>query len=256
MGAGSSFSTGGGSGRGYAGQREAGYGAGYSGQGRGSYGGRGGFGSDDFAQEAYGQGFSGNEGRGFGYGSDYGRGGRSTYGGGGYGGGDYGREGQGQRDRGRERGLWERASDEVASWFGDRDAERRREQDYRGRGPKGYRRSDDRVREDVNDRLSDDSYVDASDIDVSVSNGEVTLSGTVDSRSARRRAEDIAENVSGVSYVQNNIRVQQTGSTSSSTQSLGTGTTTGVSPTGSIGTTGTGMGTGSGTGSSGTTGRS
>lgn len=36
-------------------------------------------------------------------------------------------------DRGRrdERGFWDRASDEVASWFGDDDAERRRRQDTR-----------------------------------------------------------------------------------------------------------------------------
>ena len=41
-----------------------------------------------------------------------------------------------------ERGFIERATDEVSSWLGDREAERRREQDYRGRGPKGYKRSD------------------------------------------------------------------------------------------------------------------
>lgn len=36
------------------------------------------------------------------------------------------------RGRGRdERGFWDRASDEVASWFGDDDAERRRRQDTR-----------------------------------------------------------------------------------------------------------------------------
>ena len=172
-----------------------------------------------------------------------------------YGGGDYGREGYGHRDqRGGERGLWERASDEVASWFGDRDAERRRQEDYRGRGPKGYRRSDDRIREDVNDRLADDSLVDATEVEVSVSNGEVTLSGTVDSRDARRRAEDIAEGVSGVSYVQNNLRVQRGGG-----GVTGIGTGTGSTTTGSsgvmaapgAGTTGT-LGTGSGTGRTGT----
>lgn len=121
--------------------------------------------------------------------------------------GDYGTGYRGHEDR--DRGAWDRASDEVSSWFGDRDAERRREIDHRGRGPKGYRRSDERIREDVSDRLAEDPYVDASDIEVGVANGEVTLTGTVDSRQARRRAEDIAESVSGVSYVQNNIRVRQ-----------------------------------------------
>jgi osmotically-inducible protein OsmY len=101
----------------------------------------------------------------------------------------------------------------VSSWFGDDEAERRRERDkqlagqHRGKGPKGYHRSDERIREDVSDRLSDDDYVDASDVDVQVNNAEVILSGTVDSREAKRRAEEIAERISGVSNVENRIRV-------------------------------------------------
>ncbi len=112
---------------------------------------------------------------------------------------------------GSERGFIDRATDEVSAWLGDREAERRREQDYRGRGPKGYKRSDQRIQEDVNDRLADDPYLDASDVEVTVSAAEVTLSGSVDSRRARRRAEDLVEQVSGVSYVQNNIRVRSDG---------------------------------------------
>ena len=79
---------------------------------------------------------------------------------------------------------------------------------HRGRGPRNYQRSDDRIREDVNQRLTDDPYVDASDIEVGVENREVTLTGTVASRSDKRRAEDIADSVSGVTHVQNNLRVQ------------------------------------------------
>jgi len=118
---------------------------------------------------------------------------------------DYGNRGYGSR----ERDWWDRATDEVSSWFGDEDAQRRRKMDeHRGRGPKNYSRSDDRIREDVSDRLTDDPLVDASDIDVSVSNQEVTLSGTVASRNERRLAEEVAEQVSGVKYVQNNLRVK------------------------------------------------
>lgn len=112
-----------------------------------------------------------------------------------------------------ERGWWERAKDEVKSWAGDEDAERRRRMDearsHYGRGPKGYTRSDERIREDVSDRLTEDWVVDASDVDVSVSSGEVTLNGTVDSRRAKRRAEDCADSISGVRHVQNNLRVRQ-----------------------------------------------
>jgi osmotically-inducible protein OsmY len=152
--------------------------------------------SADFGEEAYGPGFVGNEGRGYGYG--YGGEGYRGYNDESYGGGAYG--------SGR-RGWWGRTADQMASWFGDEEAQWRLEQDHRGRGPKGYRRCDDRILEDVSGRLADDPRVDASEIEVGVSGGEVTLSGTVDSREARRRAEDVAERVSGVAYVQNNLRV-------------------------------------------------
>jgi osmotically-inducible protein OsmY len=137
---------------------------------------------------------------------------------------DYGEpyrgQGYGHGFAGQERGWWDRTSDEVSSWFGDDEARRRREMDaqdrgHRGRGPKGYVRSDERIREDVCDRLSDDPMVDASEVEVAVAGGEVTLAGTVNSREERRRAEDCAERVSGVSHVQNNLRVSSTSSTTS-----------------------------------------
>lgn len=129
-----------------------------------------------------------------------------------------------------DRGFWDRAADEVSSWFGDEDAERRRRMDerqsHRGRGPRNYTRSDDRIREDVSDRLSDDPYVDASDVEVAVSGGEVTLSGTVDGRTAKRRAEDCAEAVSGVRHVQNNLRVRERSDQGLANASLSQPTTT------------------------------
>ncbi|WP_051558869.1 BON domain-containing protein [Allorhizobium undicola] len=109
-----------------------------------------------------------------------------------------------------DRGFVDRASDEIASWFGDEQAERRREMDQnRGKGPRGYKRTDARILEDVNDRLSEDAAVDASDIEVQVVEGDVTLSGEVANRYEKRRAEDIADSISGVVNVQNNIRVKR-----------------------------------------------
>ena len=161
---------------------------------------------------------------------------------------DYDRDRYGQGD---ERGWWDRASDAVASWFGDEEAERRRHQDQqrehrRGRGPKGYRRSDERIKEDVNDRLSDDYYIDASEVEVAVTNTEVTLTGTVNSREDKRRAEDIAESVSGVTNVENRLRVKQgrygdysSTSTGASMGTAGTGANTGTGASGITGTPGT-----------------
>jgi osmotically-inducible protein OsmY len=93
------------------------------------------------------------------------------------------------------------------------------------RGPKGYKRSDERIREDVNDRLAEQHEVDPSEIEVAVSNGDVTLTGTVNSRHEKFLAEEIADDVSGVNDVQNQLRVRReqqqsqtarTGETSSS----------------------------------------
>ncbi len=138
-----------------------------------------------------------------GSGSDYG----SEFRGSGYG-------ASGNRGSSDERrGFVDRAGDEVRSWFGDEGAERRRAMDeHRGKGPKGYQRSDARIEEDVNDRLSDDPALDASNITVLVKESEVTLSGFVSSRYDKRRAEDIAEDISGVRHVQNNLRVNMSSS--------------------------------------------
>lgn len=76
-----------------------------------------------------------------------------------------------------------------------------------GKGPSGYTRSDERIREDVCDRLTDDPYVDATNIEVAVQGGEVTLSGVVERRDEKRRAEDVVERVSGVREVSNRLRI-------------------------------------------------
>lgn len=113
------------------------------------------------------------------------------------------------RARSEGRSFLDRTREELASLFGAgrRDDEpQRREGDFRGTGPKGYRRSDDRIREDVHDRLTEDSWLDASGIEVSVHEGEVTLDGKVRTRADKRRAEDLVEHVSGVGHVQNNLR--------------------------------------------------
>jgi hypothetical protein len=94
--------------------------------------------------------------------------------------------------------------------FGDTQRESTRGR-FTGRGPKGYTRSDDRIREDVSDRLEQHGEIDASEIEVRVASGEVTLTGTVDDRRAKRLAEDIIESCPGVKQVHNQIRVQGNG---------------------------------------------
>jgi BON domain len=76
-----------------------------------------------------------------------------------------------------------------------------------GLGPRGWRRPDARIEEDVNEALTRDPDLDATDIEVRVEDGEVTLSGAVRDRSAKRRAEDDAEVCSGVRDVHNRLIV-------------------------------------------------
>lgn len=87
-------------------------------------------------------------------------------------------------------------------WFRDQV-----EESFRGVGPRGYRRPDERILDDVCERLTVDPYVDASEIEVEVRDGEVSLTGTVHSRSAKRLAEDLAESAPGVRDVQNRLRI-------------------------------------------------
>lgn len=75
------------------------------------------------------------------------------------------------------------------------------------RNPKNYRRSDERIREDICDRLSVSDEVDPVDIEVTVANGEVTLTGTVQTRAMKFFAEELADEVPGVHDVHNQLRV-------------------------------------------------
>lgn len=112
---------------------------------------------------------------------------------------------QGGEDQPRHTGGRHQTGNEA--W---RDGEPRRG-GFRGHGPKGYRRSDERVTEDLCERLSEDDEVDASNISVEVRDGVATLTGSVPDRRMKHRAEDIAEHCSGVDDIDNRIRVVRQG---------------------------------------------
>lgn len=81
---------------------------------------------------------------------------------------------------------------------------------YRGKGPASYKRSDERISEDLHECLTEHSRVDASEIDIEVVKGKVTLSGFVPDRWMKFAAEEMAERVKGVEDIENKIRVQKT----------------------------------------------
>ena len=80
---------------------------------------------------------------------------------------------------------------------------------FTGYGPKNYVRADTRIHEDVCERITADPFVDATDIDVRVTSGEVSLEGVVRTRDQKRRAEDAAASVPGVRDVHNRLRLEQ-----------------------------------------------
>src|SRR5690606_12094290 len=72
-----------------------------------------------------------------------------------------------------------------------------------------YKRSDDKMIEEVNQRLEQDGGIDASEIEVSCKDSIVTLKGKVEDRRSKRRAEECAEDIYGVQDVMNLLTVDQ-----------------------------------------------
>lgn len=85
--------------------------------------------------------------------------------------------------------------------------ERRLRGQFEGRGPKGYVRSDERILEEIHDRLREHGEVDATNVTVRVVDREVTLEGTVEDRRTKRLAEDVAASVRGVLDVHNRLKI-------------------------------------------------
>jgi osmotically-inducible protein OsmY len=179
--------------------------------------------------------------------------GRSTgsYGDEGYRSGEFGgwrgNEGQGGGYRGDYESTQRSQPYRYGSQYGDYG---NRGQSFRGRGPKNYTRSDDRIREDLNEQLMDADDVDASDVSIEVKDGVVTLSGNVEQRWIKHRIEDIADDCNGVKDVRNEIRVQSrsdwpydkqqaSGGTGSTASSQGSSTTSGGVSSSSRSQTGT-----------------
>ncbi len=89
-----------------------------------------------------------------------------------------------------------------------------------GRGPRGYKRSDERLTEEINEKLTQHPDINAEEIEVKVQSGEVTLTGTVEDRQTKRMIEDLVEDISGVNELHNQLRVtRHRGSMSQGSQS-------------------------------------
>jgi osmotically-inducible protein OsmY len=209
--------------------------------------GQSGYGQSGYGQGGYGSGQSGqsNYPR---YGQEYGSSGTSQYGRSNYGSGrheressEYSRQGQGgrgfagygyggsgsesyesgfDRNRGWNEPYGEGQQYDPGGGYGSQGSRYgmsqyggqfgRGQGQHRGKGPKNYQRSDERIKEMICERLREDPEIDASEVTVNVQGGKVTFDGTVDSRHVKMEVEDIADQL-GVQEVQNNLRVQRQG---------------------------------------------
>lgn len=282
-------------GQGSRGYGQAGYGQnqwGQRSQQREGYG-QMGYGQSREAQRNYGNQYQYPGGYSGGYGSQSGNHGSQGYGNQGYGSQGYGNQGYGgqghssserreqfERDNYRNdysggmqsagRGLMggsdENYSGPTSGQYGFQGgyADSGRSGSMRGSAPKNYKKSDDRVRDDVSERLVNEGY-DCSDMEVNCQNGIVTLTGEVCNRDVKHGMERSASNVHGVQDVQNQMRVKgrQSGEIESKNWSSGSGSSgSGSSGSSSSGTSGSSYGGSSGgslggqtgAGASGTTG--
>jgi hypothetical protein len=107
-------------------------------------------------------------------------------------------------ERADTKGLVEWEDKGPLEWMGDRF----RELKGKLRGPKGYTRSDERIQDEVCERIAR-CGVDAGEVEIRVEKGEVTLTGTVPSRQEKWRLEQVADDVFGVEEVHNNVRVSR-----------------------------------------------
>jgi osmotically-inducible protein OsmY len=92
---------------------------------------------------------------------------------------------------------------------GSLEPERRTERRRYPVGPKGYQRSDERLREDISERLMQAREIDSSDVTVAVSGAKLVLEGTVPERWMKHAIEDLADICPGLQDIENHIRVKR-----------------------------------------------
>jgi len=109
------------------------------------------------------------------------------------------------------RGDWNRSGSGDQSLGRGSQDQQSRFNEQKNRWPKSFKRNDERLKDDIHEELIRHGRIDASDIEVQVKDGEVTLTGHVVSRHDKRIAEELAEKVLGVHDVQNQLKVKQQG---------------------------------------------
>lgn len=83
------------------------------------------------------------------------------------------------------------------------------ERQYQGRGPKGWKRSDERIKDEVCSALKHSLEVDASELEVDVKDHCVYMKGSLPTKGMRIVAEDLVGSVPGVEDVFTQIKIKK-----------------------------------------------
>lgn len=96
-------------------------------------------------------------------------------------------------------------TDDGDTWVNQK--EYRAQKNFTGFGPKDYKRTDDRIYEEVCEALMRNHDVDATNIGVKVTDGVVFLTGKVNDRKMKKTAEFILEDLPGVQDIRNELTI-------------------------------------------------
>jgi len=122
---------------------------------------------------------------------------------------DYGRQsfqGYGQHPREYGQRAREEYGQQAREGYGQSFG---RERTHAGVGPKNWKRSDERIKDEVCESLAAHPEIDASDTDIHVKDAVVTLTGTVRDRRTRRMMEDVVDSIPGVADVECQLKVDE-----------------------------------------------
>jgi osmotically-inducible protein OsmY len=98
---------------------------------------------------------------------------------------------------------------QAGAWAGQERRQEPRDGIAGGGGARLRRKTDDSLAQEIHEILTSDPELDATDVEVFVEGGAVTLGGVVEHPDAKLLAEELTESVAGVRLVHNRLVVRR-----------------------------------------------
>jgi|GEM_PF-3629468 len=119
----------------------------------------------------------------------------------------WGRQNEAETSSGSSRGSNYGMSSQFGSSYGSGNQETSRKGQFAGTTPKNFKRSDERIYDDICQKLSQEGHFDVSDVEIKVESGEVSLEGNIENRSDKHRIEMLVDSIMGVKDITNNLKI-------------------------------------------------